>query len=318
MSTLVLKRGDLAPAFSMQLLDGDDPVNLAGATVRLVMRRLGSATPDLNRPAEVADAANGIVRYAWQAGETDTAATYLAEWEVTWGGGAPQTFPGDGYATVIILADLNGAAAPVGSGYCTVDQARAEGAQGSDLQVLDAILAAGRRVDRYTGETWAPQAMTLYARVGADGVALLPRRVVSVASVTLAGASQPLPVTAYRVTSSNDLGGLDAVALGTGWADPLIAGAEPWAGGWDNLLRADRSITVVGTFGRDAPPPEVVRATALIAADITTPHEHVTTDDEGNAVTITRQAGQVGRGSTGVPAADDLLAPLRAHRVRFS
>jgi hypothetical protein len=57
----------------------------------------GAAVPKVDAPAVVIDGPGGIVEYAWQAADVDTAAEYLNEWVVTWPGGGTTRFPRPGY-----------------------------------------------------------------------------------------------------------------------------------------------------------------------------------------------------------------------------
>jgi len=218
--------------------------------------------------------------------------------------------------------------------YATVAQAKAQGAQGTDAEITTAILAAERRIDRYTGERWAPTDMALVAAVSGDRVtALLHRRVNTVSAVRVVGASTDLPTTAYRVLSSAVQGQQDAIVLGgQGLGDALIAGAEPWAGGWasflDRQVGATGQVQVTGVFGHTDPPPEIELGAAILAAHLTTlgtgsqaTEPAPDTDDEGNAVSITvtpQPALQRLTRTTGYGAVDSLLWPLVRQRVRLA
>lgn len=333
MTTYRVKTGDTAPSPSTILLDGaGQVVPLTGATVAFKARTAPGATPLIDGPATVVDDEAGIVRYPLAAGDTDTAGAFLAEWEVTFQGGEVQTFPGDGYDELLVGTDLDASASPAGDGYCTRQQAREAGASGSDAQVDAAIAAAEVRVDRYSGQRWAPTDMTVVARVGAKGVALLPRQIDANAPVAVryVGTTADLPVSGYQVTSSRQIGGIDAVYLGAGGGSILIAGAEPYNGGWGNLLPRTGQVMVTGTFGTAATPYEVALATALLAASITGagPTDTVpgpAVNDEGETLAIepaeVRASGAVSDGpirTTGLESADALLQPLTRHPVRLS
>ena len=58
------------------------------------------------RQAEVVDAKHGVVLVPLEPGDTDTAGTYWAEFEVTFGDGRVETYPNRGYLTVNIEPDL--------------------------------------------------------------------------------------------------------------------------------------------------------------------------------------------------------------------
>ncbi|MFD5901003.1 hypothetical protein ACFWHG_05825 [Streptomyces microflavus] len=185
--------------------------------------------------------------------------------------------------------------------YCSVDQAREAGCTGTDGEVAAWISAATERITAYTQQFFEPTVAVVVADVAPDGLALLPRRVRSVTSVTpvVSGDDAPsLPSSAYRVTSSEVLGGVDAVHLRWGGYDDLIVGAESYNGGWRGLF--DRwgaeQARISGTFGYAEVPPLVTQACTLLAAHIqakaspsdadSTAAPGLDVDDEGNNVRI--------------------------------
>lgn len=106
---LHVKRGDVGSKIRSTLVDRDgSPVDLTGCSVRFIMRAPGASSAKVDAPAVVEDAANGEVAYTWTASDLDTPGTYHAEWQVTFGGGAVQTFPSDQYLIIKVLADLGG------------------------------------------------------------------------------------------------------------------------------------------------------------------------------------------------------------------
>lgn len=208
--------------------------------------------------------------------------------------------------------------------YCTIDEARAAGATGTDAEVSAAIVAAGRAIDRYTGDVFAPTVMTVVAYPAADGSALLPFVVRSVSAVRAVGATTDLPVGSYAVLSSSTYGQYDAVVLGAGELyNALILGAEPWRGGYRGLVSNVRQVAVTGEFGPDETPAEVRECTALFAAHLTTltqpqpgmPGAGPTTDDEGNVVVITVDAHVRRAPTTGHELVDALLAGYVRQRL---
>jgi len=211
--------------------------------------------------------------------------------------------------------------------YCTLAEARAAGATGSDVEVQAWIDAARLVVDRYTGAYFEPTAGTIVATVGWDGVALLHKRVITVATVTPVGGSAPLPSTAYLVLSSSMPGQVDAVVLGgQGSYDALILGAEPWSGGFGIPGLVTGQVAVAGTFGWTTVPAEVRSACSLIAAQLSqaavgsaTP-SGLTVDDEGNSMVITTSDERPASAmrTTGSAAADALLQAFIAGRVRLA
>lgn len=208
--------------------------------------------------------------------------------------------------------------------YCSVAQARDAGCTGEDAEVTAWISAATERITAYTQQAFEPTVMAIVADVAPDGTCLLPRRVRTVTAVTpvRAGDDAPsLPSSAYRVTSSDVLGGVDAVHLRWGGYNDLIVGAESWAGGWRGLF--DRwgaeQARVTGEFGYATVPVLVTQACALLAAHIqaaaapsdadSTASPGLDVDDEGNNVrienddeTTTPVAPSASTGSTQVDA----------------
>jgi len=93
----IIKRGDLLPALTATLKDHTGtPANLTGYTAMQLRYRLpgGAVT---TKTATISDAPNGVVSYAWGAGDTDVAGTYEAEWRGTGPAGKQQTWPTNGY-----------------------------------------------------------------------------------------------------------------------------------------------------------------------------------------------------------------------------
>ncbi|MFJ5802682.1 hypothetical protein [Streptomyces decoyicus] len=215
--------------------------------------------------------------------------------------------------------------------YCSVAQAKSAGCTGTDPEVTAWIEAAMERVGAYTRQQFEPLSMVVVGDVAPGGLVLLPRRVRSVSSVTplIDGADDApsLPSSAWRVTSSDVLGQVDAVHLAWGGWDDLVAGAESWNGGWAGLLAGwgTEQVRIEGEFGYASVPPTVVQATALLAAHIQSqaaPSDadaaqdpSLTVDDEGNNVAIEDNADDDPSGpvsaaaSTGSTQVDALLAP---------
>lgn len=98
--TYKIKAGDRFPPFEATLKRHDGTVvDLTNATSATLHLRPKSPSADVESftMAFVSPRTSGKVRYAWAAGETDTAGERRAEVEVTWNSGEEETFPGEGY-----------------------------------------------------------------------------------------------------------------------------------------------------------------------------------------------------------------------------
>jgi hypothetical protein len=101
-----IKRGDLLPVLRVQLIDPSGaPADLTGATVVFNMAALNGKAKIEHGPAAVVDAATGLVEYSWSDGDTDTASSFLAEFEVTYSG-KRMTYPNNSFFKIAISHDL--------------------------------------------------------------------------------------------------------------------------------------------------------------------------------------------------------------------
>jgi hypothetical protein len=226
--------------------------------------------------------------------------------------------------------------------YCSLAQARDAGATGTDVEITAAITAAASRVNRYTGELFEPTTLTLQLLVDTSGVARVGLRVRTVSSVSWLGVPTPIDPTAIVVSSSSVRGARDEirVAGSLSWADVTVLGAEPWNGGYANLsTAAEPTVLVTGSFGWDAPPLEVVQATAILAAMLRgadrtpdpagEPAAATLADPEGNVLPVVppftssdvehavEAASRVRSRTTGDVQADALLSPFVREPVRL-
>lgn len=102
-----IKQGDTSPAILATLDDADgNAVDITGASVRLHLRSYGSAQTYLDVAATIVTPASGLVRYQWSEGDTDTPGVYEAEFEVTYDGGAVETFPNANYRIIEIVRQI--------------------------------------------------------------------------------------------------------------------------------------------------------------------------------------------------------------------
>jgi hypothetical protein len=107
-SHFYIKQNDTRPAITAILTDANDAaVNLTGATIAFSMREEPAGTVKLSAvSANVTDSEAGQVSYNWASGNTDTATDYEAEFQVTFAGGAVQTFPGRNWIFVHVIDDI--------------------------------------------------------------------------------------------------------------------------------------------------------------------------------------------------------------------
>ncbi len=307
--------GALTPPLVLTATD-TSAINVAGGVQLLISDEAGNVIYTDNAPA--VNASNPlavVITHTWVAPQTAVAGTYGAQAII-----AGQAYPPSPAPFTI--------GAGTSTRYCTIQQARDAGATGTDTEVGDAITAARRLIDRYCEDSFTPTPMTLVAVVQPTGVALLPRTVQQVTRVQPVGSTVPLAATAYAVLSSRMLGQVDAVIIGGGGygSDPLIAGAEPWNGGWGGLVErfATGQLEVTGTFGWDAPPLQVTAAAAMLAAQLRlgtldTGGAVPDVDADGNVVVVTASttAPQPAASSTGDAGADAQLFGMRRNRLRL-
>lgn len=103
-----IKTNDTGPVLSVTLTDANgNGIGLAGASARFHMKAFGASELKIDAPATILDDLNGVVKYDWVAGDTDTAGTYYGEIEVLYGDATVETFPNNGYFTIIIKEDLD-------------------------------------------------------------------------------------------------------------------------------------------------------------------------------------------------------------------
>jgi len=106
--THYLKQNDVGGVIERTLRDGFGvPANLTGATVVFSMRVKPAGTVKISAAgATLVTAVDGLVRYTFTAGNTDTADEYEAEFQATYSNGDVQSYPEDGYIPVVITDDI--------------------------------------------------------------------------------------------------------------------------------------------------------------------------------------------------------------------
>ena len=103
-----IKTNDTSPLLQVTLADANgNAIGLAGASARFHMKAFGADALTIDAPAAITNAISGIVQYTWLAADTTTAGTYYGEIEVTYGDASIETFPNNGYFTIIITEDLD-------------------------------------------------------------------------------------------------------------------------------------------------------------------------------------------------------------------
>lgn len=102
-----IKQNDTSPSLGAQLLDGSKQIiDLTGCSVRFHMKIAGSTTVAVDGTAVVTNGTEGRVAYEWSTGDTQTAANYQGEFEVTYPNGTVETFPNSGYIVVRVLPEI--------------------------------------------------------------------------------------------------------------------------------------------------------------------------------------------------------------------
>lgn len=102
MSDLSFAQADSAPSVFGNLTHPDGTVfDLTDATVRFQMRLLIDRRFTVDYPAVILVAADGTVRYDWQAGDLDTAGDYVSSWRIKFTDNSVEhTLPGNTISVV--------------------------------------------------------------------------------------------------------------------------------------------------------------------------------------------------------------------------
>jgi len=106
-SFTTIKRNDTRPSFTATLIDSaGNAVNLIGATGLFLMRDPRTRKIKVSGAIIIIDATAGTIRYDWVAGDTDRAAVYQVEIQITFSDSTVETFPNGSHHRLEILKDL--------------------------------------------------------------------------------------------------------------------------------------------------------------------------------------------------------------------
>lgn len=107
MGTFYITQDDENPALDATLTDSDgDPVDLSNATVEFSLAEPRGRGNIFTKAVTVVTAADGEVRYSWDAEDTSEPGRYRGEFIVTYSDGTTQRFPNWTYHTVVISRNL--------------------------------------------------------------------------------------------------------------------------------------------------------------------------------------------------------------------
>lgn len=103
-----IRQGDRRPYIRAVLTDAAGAtVNLTSETVTFTMLDADTEEVIVNAGATTKiDAAGGIVEYAWQTADTDTAGLYLGHWTATDTNGRAMRFPNTGSLIISIYNEV--------------------------------------------------------------------------------------------------------------------------------------------------------------------------------------------------------------------
>ncbi|WP_299945407.1 hypothetical protein [uncultured Ruegeria sp.] len=101
----LIKEGDTSPAIRYQLSLADGQT-LVGASASFKVKNINGDVLKVDASADI-DTVENILTYSWITADTDTAGTYLAEFEVTYADSKIETFPNEGFIMIEVGADLD-------------------------------------------------------------------------------------------------------------------------------------------------------------------------------------------------------------------
>jgi hypothetical protein len=97
-----IKKGDLTPPLESTLTENGDPKDLTSAEKVVFTMNLYGSDVEVSREAQIVNASEGSVSFAWQNGDTDESGLYFIEWEVIFAGQKTQSFPNSSYDMLYI------------------------------------------------------------------------------------------------------------------------------------------------------------------------------------------------------------------------
>lgn len=251
----VIKQGDTLPILTDTLTySNGSAANLSGASVNFVMRSLTAIAPWTNLPATVVSAGAGTVSYTFTATDTANAGMFMANWVVTFSGGAVMSWPTDGYIEINIEENLTTAGGQQlislteAKGYLNIPSSD----RSRDTKLIQFIAELTPVVEAITGPILQRPVSETYDGQGAF-ISLRNRPVISVNSVTEYRGPIPYPLTQVPTP---DLGTIYSYMFET--AGRIIR--RTVGGGMTDFPRGLNSIYVVYTAGRPTVPANVTGA----------------------------------------------------------
>lgn len=106
MADFNIRQSNRLPALECELFEDDQPADLTTATAVQLRYKPKAGGAVIVRTGQIVAAKPGRVRYAWAAGDTDTAGVYLAAWRVTYTGSVTADYPNQGGFHIAITNDL--------------------------------------------------------------------------------------------------------------------------------------------------------------------------------------------------------------------
>ena len=107
MTSIKIIQGDTIPLNTqLSWADGTNVDLTSASSVKFMMMKWGSIIATVSAACTIVTPIEGIVKYTWGAGETDTVGFYQVQWEITYTDGTIYTVPTDGKKYLIITGEL--------------------------------------------------------------------------------------------------------------------------------------------------------------------------------------------------------------------